>query len=223
MMQMKKLFTAVSILACSLLGFMSCSEDDNTYDAYANWPARNAEYFAQKAAEAQLAIAQAKAQYGDDWQEHCDWRMFRSTSKTPGMLSSLTDSICVHIQARGEGEVSPIWSDTVRVNYRGYLIPTQNVVNGELVDEQKVFSQSYLGELNPQIAVPAVMSVSEAVAGFATALQHMHKNDIWTVYIPSDLAYAGSTSGAVLPYSTLTFNIHLVEMYKAGTVVPDWK
>ena len=34
----------VAVLAlCGLMA--SCSEDDNTYDPYANWEARNAEYF----------------------------------------------------------------------------------------------------------------------------------------------------------------------------------
>ena len=54
---MKKglLYLAVVIFSVCTLG--ACKEEDDTYDAYANWPARNAEYFAQIAAEARDSIA----------------------------------------------------------------------------------------------------------------------------------------------------------------------
>ena len=198
---MKKglLYLAVVIFSVCTLG--ACKEEDDTYDAYANWPARNAEYFAQIAAEARDSIARAKGQYGERWEEHCNWRMFKSTTKSQNAAGALTDSICVYIEQRGAGTESPTWSDTVRVNYRGYLMPTQNMVNGEWVEERKVFSQSFMGELDNQIAVPAKMGVS----------------------IPSELAYGSQSTGSVLPYSTLTFYANLVEYYEAGEDVPDWK
>ena len=213
-------------LALVLLPFswlVSCKEEDDTYDAYANWPARNADYFAQIAAEARDSIANAKALYGSRWEEYCRWRMFRSTTKSPNTSGSLTDSICVYIEQRGTGEGCPVWTDTVRVSYRGYLMPTQTLNNGVWSEERLVFSQSFTGDLNSQIAVPAKMAVSSAVAGFATALQYMHEGDIWWVYIPSDLAYGDQSSGSVLPYSTLTFYTNLVTYYGAGQEAPDWK
>ena len=135
----------------------------------------------------------------------------------------MTDSICVYIEQRDTGRGCPTWSDTVRVNYRGYLMPTQNVVNGEWREERTVFSQSFIGEMNTQIIVPTQMAVSSAVAGFATALQYMHVGDVWWVYIPSELAYGSQSSGSVLPYSTLTFYLNLADYHKPGDVVPGWK
>ena len=137
----------------------------------------------------------------------------------------MTDSICVYIEQRGAGTESPTWSDTVRVNYRGYLMPTQNMVNGEWVEERKVLLPSLSwDELDNQIAVPAKMGVSSAVAGFATALQyHALKVMSGWVYIPSELAYGSQSTGSVLPYSTLTFYANLVEYYEPGEDVPDWK
>ena len=202
---------------------MACKDEDDTYDPYANWPARNAEYFAQIATEARDSIALAKAQHGDQWESHCNWRMFKSTTKSPNALGAMTDSICVYIEQRGTGRGCPTWSDTVRVNYRGYLMPTQNVVNGEWREERTVFSQSFIGEMNTQIIVPTQMAVSSAVAGFATALQYMHVGDVWWVYIPSELAYGSQSSGSVLPYSTLTFYLNLADYHKPGDVVPGWK
>lgn len=57
---MKKglLYLAVVIFSVCTLG--ACKEEDDTYDAYANWPARNAEYFAQIAAEARDSIARQR-------------------------------------------------------------------------------------------------------------------------------------------------------------------
>ena len=220
---MKKRLFYIWTFVLALCAFVACKDEDDTYDPYANWPARNAEYFAQIAAEARDSISRAKSQHGDQWEAHCNWRMFKSTTKSPNTPGALTDSICVYIEQRGTGRGCPTWSDTVRVNYRGYLMPTQNLVNGEWKEERTVFSQSFIGELNAQIAVPAQMAVSSAVAGFATALQYMHVGDIWWIYIPSELAYGSQASGSVQPYSTLTFYTNLVDYHEPGDVVPGWK
>lgn len=220
---MKKSLLYLAVAVFSLCTLEACKEEDDTYDAYANWSSRNAEYFVRIAAEARDSIVRAKALYGEQWEEYCNWRMFKSTTKSQNVVGGVTDSICVYIEQRGTGTESPIWSDTVRVNYRGYLMPTPNMVNGEWVEERKVFSQSFLGELNNQIVVPEKIGVSAAVPGFATALQYMHKGDVWWVYMPSELAYGSQSSGSVLPYSTLTFYTNLVEYYKPGEEVPDWK
>ena len=220
---MKKRLFYIWTVVLALCAFVACKDEDDTYDPYANWPARNAEYFAQIATEARDSIALAKAQHGDQWESHCNWRMFKSTTKSPNALGAMTDSICVYIEQRGTGRGCPTWSDTVRVNYRGYLMPTQNVVNGEWREERTVFSQSFIGEMNTQIIVPTQMAVSSAVAGFATALQYMHVGDVWWVYIPSELAYGSQSSGSVLPYSTLTFYLNLADYHKPGDVVPGWK
>ena len=220
---MKKRLLYIWTFVLALCAFVACKDEDDTYDPYANWPARNAEYFAQIATEARDSIALAKAQHGDQWESHCNWRMFKSTTKSPNALGAMTDSICVYIEQRDTGRGCPTWSDTVRVNYRGYLMPTQNVVNGEWREERTVFSQSFIGEMNTQIIVPTQMAVSSAVAGFATALQYMHVGDVWWVYIPSELAYGSQSSGSVLPYSTLTFYLNLADYHKPGDVVPGWK
>lgn len=219
---MKKRFTFIywTLALLVTLGVSSCSEEDDAYDAYANWPARNADYFMQVAAQARTAIAEAKTTYGDEWESHCEWRMYKSTNKAPMAHGGTTDSICVKIEQRGVGEESPKWSDTVRVHYRGTLMPVQNVYGEK---EEKVFSQSYIGELNPAVAVPVKMGVSDAVAGFATALQYMHVGDSWCIYMPAELAYGAKESGTVLPYSTLTFRVNMAAFYKAGTTVPEWK
>lgn len=205
---MKKILYSISWCLCLL--FAACSEEGDAYDPYANWAARNATYFALKADTARTEIAEAKALYGDEWEQHCDWRMYKSVRKSPLVVGALTDSICVRILERGTGVGSPLSTDTVWVNYRGTLIPVQMEVEGKFQEEHVIFSQSFVGELDLQVANPSDFVVGATVAGFSTALQHMHTGDQWEVYIPSALAYGSEADGRVPAYSTLKFFIHLV-------------
>ena len=52
------------------MGMASCSETDDTWDPYTNWQARNAAWYEQVSDSARTAIAQAKAQYGEEWEAH---------------------------------------------------------------------------------------------------------------------------------------------------------
>ena len=72
---MKRLLFGVSSLL--LLFVVACSDDEEAYDPYTNWKARNTAWFASVADSARTAIAEAKAQYGDSWEQHCDWRMYK--------------------------------------------------------------------------------------------------------------------------------------------------
>lgn len=218
---MKRFLRGAAILCAATMG--ACSDNVENYDAYANWEERNAAYYLVVADSARNAIAAAKHQYGDDWEAHCDWRMFQSLTKSPEMQGSITDSICVHIFDRGTGDGCPAWSDTVRVHYRGYLMAANYLVNGELKEQRKVFSQSYIGDFDEERIVPALMGVSSTVPGFSTALQYMHEGDNWLVYIPQELGYGSQTQTTIPAYSTLIFQVKLVKCYKPGEEIPTWK
>ena len=224
---MNKSHVVLIMLLAIVSVFSSCKESDDTFNPYHNWAARNATYYINVADTARTAIAAAKKQYGDVWEEHCEWRMYKSTTHDSSVdLGRVTDSICVRVLTVGIGSGSPIWTDTVRVNYRGTLMPYENIVNGKDTLVTTIFDQSYYGELNQSTSVPAKMAVSGTIAGFSTALQHMHNGDIWQVYIPQQLGYGSSTISGVngVPaYSTLIFKINLVAYYRVGTVVPEWQ
>jgi FKBP-type peptidyl-prolyl cis-trans isomerase FklB len=51
------------------------------------------------------------------------------------------------------------------------------------------------------------------VSGFTTALLNMHPGDYWRVTIPYQLGYGATASGSVPAYSTLIFEIKLVEFW----------
>lgn len=222
----KRLLPLILLLT---LGFAACSENEDEYDPYTNWPARNDQWFATITDSARTAIAEAKAQWGDRWEEHCEWRQYKSLLKSQDYDSGrYTDSICVHILQRGEGTYSPTFSDTVRLNLRGWLMPaTYKRYNADRVEVdsvlQKVFTENYSGAYNPAMAAPSLMAVGSTIEGFSTALQYMVEGDDWLVYIPQNLAYGNSASAAIPAYSTLQFRLSMVAVYPSGSGVPAWK
>ena len=77
------------------LFFVSCSEKNSEWNPYHDWESRNSMWFQEVADSARTAIAVAKAQYGDDWEAHCQWRMFKSLQRSADIQGPLTDSIDV--------------------------------------------------------------------------------------------------------------------------------
>ncbi|MFA7065782.1 MAG: FKBP-type peptidyl-prolyl cis-trans isomerase, partial [Dysgonamonadaceae bacterium] len=54
--------------------------------------------------------------------------------------------------------------------------------------------------------------VSGVVDGFSTALQHMKEGDKWEVWIPWQLGYGERGQSPIPGYTTLVFEIELVEV-----------
>ena len=64
--------------------------------------------------------------------------------------------------------------------------------------------------------------------GWTTAMMQMKKGltrdkgDVWRIYVPATLGYEGRTDVSGIPaYSTLIFDLNLVDFYPIGTPVPD--
>lgn len=203
---------------CCLIALTSCSEiAEKQWDPYYDWKARNAAWYEQIADSARTAIAAAQTEYGDTWEEHCDWRMYRSLLRSDSLnssnvLGSLTDSICVHIRQRGAGTVSPIYNDTVNLSFRGWLMPTEyEQADGSTKTFMAKFTETFYGTYNPETAKPQIMLVYNTIEGFSTALQYMVEGDVWDVYIPQQLGYKNEVSNAIPAYSTLLFRLYMRE------------
>jgi len=222
-----KNFVWTSIIVSLFL--VSCSEDETVWDPYYDWQARNEVWFRSIADSARTAIADAKVQYGDEWQDHCPWRMIKRLDQAQDYNTGrVDDSICARIITRGIGSLTPEWSDTVRVSYRGWMMPTtyrDYNAAGQYVDSlrQEVFDQSYYGEFNTATAAPSLAPVSSFIVGYYTALQYMVEGDDWMVYIPYRLGYGTSDHGTIPAYSTLQFRIHMAAVYPCNSGVPAWK
>ena len=216
-----------------LLFVAACSDEETPYDPYYDWQTRNAQWFRDISNEANAAIAEAKTEYGDAWEEHCQWRKFKTLYQPQNYnTGNATDSICVRIAGPNTSEkalkLSPKWNDSIRVNYRGWLMPTIYKIentNNVSVDSlmQEVFDQSYYGDFDAATAAPSLSATSTFIEGFNTALQYMVEGDDWYVYIPQELAYGSNTSGKIPAYSTLLFRIHLAAVYPCNSGVPTWK
>lgn len=226
------------MLVLAVLCLCSCSDkEEKSYDSYANWAKRNAIWYATICDSARQAIndQDSIAKYTEEvWQnDSCEWRMYKSLLKSQDYDSGLVrDSICVHIRQRGKGMeegatgqvLYPAYTDSVRLNFAGWLMETTyEEYDGSLATYQKSFTKSYVGDFDPSLAAPQLMSVASTVEGFCTALQYMKAGDVWDVYIPYNLAYGTSASGIIPAYSTLLFRIHMVAAYRSGSGIPEWK
>lgn len=93
------------------------------------------------------------------------------------------------------GGDSPTAASTVRTHYHGTLL------------DGTVFDSSY------ERGQPAEFPVGGVIKGWTEALQMMQVGDKWRLYVPHDLAYGEQgAGGAIGPYSTLVFDVELLEI-----------
>lgn len=183
----------------------ACSKEETEAGEFANWQERNEAYFATL----EDSLSQASAQ----WLKIKNYSLDQSVE----ILGPSSDYIYVKVIDSGTETASPAYTDSVRVMYRGRLIPSVTYPAGY------VFDSTVNGNFDIATGSTAKMLVSTLVDGFSTALQHMHRGDRWRVYIPYQLGY-GSTgnSGSVPGYSTLIFDLQLLDFSHAGEAMPVW-
>ena len=187
---MKKYLFILIVLA---VGLVSCSESKGEADEYDDWQNRNEAYFEkvyQQASGSPARLILPK------------WSLGGSETTVPH-----TDNIIVEVLENGEGGLSPLHTDSVEVHYVGRLMPTTNYPEGF------VFEKSYARTFDPEVSPSKTMSVSGLTKGFATALMSMHRGDHWRVTVPYQLGYGATASSLIPAYSTLIFEIRLVDFW----------
>ena len=200
------LLLAFGISLC-LAALASCSETEET-DEYANWQERNEAYID--------SIAKVCSINADGkWIRILSFTLNEKDINGNTTIWDNENYVYCHIETIGEGTTSPIFTDTVCVNYRGRLIPSPSYPEG------LVFDQSFKGKvLDPLVNVPKSLCVGGVKVGWSTALQKMHAGDIWKVYIPSHLGYGASAQTSIPAHSTLIFDINLTAFYPREIPVP---
>jgi len=136
------------------------------------------------------------AQLAEEYEEYItENKSFLEANAIRDSVVSLPDGLQYAIITEGNGPL-PGAGDMVKVNYTGWLI-----------DGTKFDSSIDRGE-------PAVFGVGDVIQGWSEILQQMPVGSKWKVWIPADLAYgANSPQGsAILPFSTLIFEIDLMEI-----------
>ena len=112
--------------------------------------------------------------------------------------------------------MSPLYTDTVRVSYRGRLIPTVSYPLGS------VFDETYEGSYSTTTTGVVDNKVSNFRDGFATALQHMHVGDRWRVFMSYQLGYGTSDYLTIPAYSVLIFDVSLIDFTASGKQLTPW-
>ncbi len=108
---------------------------------------------------------------------------------------TLPSGLQYEVLKAGKGAV-PTAESRVKVHYHGTLI------DGTVFDSSVERNQ------------PAVFGVRQVIAGWTEALQLMPVGAKWRLYIPQQLAYGSREQRNIKPYSTLIFDVELLNIEK---------
>lgn len=205
-----RIFKMTFMLMMAIFALSSCSEDDVTVEEFPNWQETNDQAFADTIAYARNRIAAGDS----DWKIFLNWSLENQNANTGSFIEEYDDDcrIVVKVIEQGTGSGCPMYTDSVKVHYRGRLLPSTSYSDGY------VFAETYSGEFNEETALPVNLYVGGQNDGFTTALMQMHIGDRWKMYIPYNLGYgtSGYTSIGVPGYSLLIYEIKLVAYYRAN-------
>ena len=198
--------------------FASCTENKDEVEEFANWKSTNDTYW-QKL----YTATEQKIKAGDtSWKLILNYTLQGQQANSGATLSYRPeDYIIVHVEETGTGTVTPIYSDSVAVHYKGQLIPSTTYTAGLIFDKSWSNDTFNATTSRPAHSFIGLTYSSEGKAvslvdGFTTALMSMHRGDHWTVYIPYQLGYGSSKTGSVPAYSTLIFDLRLVGIAHVG-------
>jgi peptidylprolyl isomerase/FKBP-type peptidyl-prolyl cis-trans isomerase FklB len=121
--------------------------------------------------------------------------------KSPGNEAS----IYYKVIEKGDGTEPIYYTSRVKCYYKGWFVadyPEVKIKKG-LVFDQKLWDDG----------TPYSFTVgTDVIKGWAAALQHMVKGDKWEIWIPYQLAYGEGDSQTIPGFSTLAFEIEVVDV-----------
>ena len=134
-----------------------------------------------------------EAKYGEN---KAAGEKFLAENKTKEGVITTESGLQYKIIKAGKGEI-PTKESSVKVNYKGTLI------------DGTEFDSSYKRN------APATFRADQVIKGWTEALTMMPVGSKWELYIPQELAYgARETGGQIKPFSTLIFEVELLEIEK---------
>ena len=120
---------------------------------------------------------------------------FLAENKTKEGVKTTPSGLQYKVLVEGKGEV-PAADSRVKVNYKGTLI------------DGTEFDSSYKRN------TPATFGVSQVIKGWTEALKMMPVGSKWQIFVPQELAYGSRETGKIKPFSTLVFEVELLEIVK---------
>lgn len=202
---MKRILAFSLTLLTAALSFISCKETE-AYDDKADWENRNIAFMENVVSQYAASPANvATAQEGQIFRL-LSYKLDPSKDWDP-----LTSYVYCKVIERSENTGSPCFSDSVKINYRVRLMPTDDYPQGQVID------QSYrTDKLDPEVNIPYPFCISGLIEGVSTALMYMHTGDTWLLYIPYQLGYGTSAKSDIPAYSTLLFEVNLARFARTG-------
>ena len=150
-----------------------------------------AQAFVEKHAEAIKAKA-LEAQYADN---KAAGEKFLADNKAKEGVKTTPSGLQYKIITEGKGAV-PADTSSVKVHYKGTLI------------DGTQFDSSY------DRKEPTTFRANQVIKGWTEALTMMPVGSKWELYIPQDLAYGARDAGQIKPFSTLVFEVELLDIEK---------
>jgi FKBP-type peptidyl-prolyl cis-trans isomerase FklB len=130
------------------------------------------------------------AEFGDN--KKAGEAFMDSIAKTPDVVKTAS-GLCYKVITEGKGKVAAK-TDRVKVNYRGTLI------------DGTEFDSSYKRN------EPSTFRANQVIPGWTEALTMMPVGSHWMLYIPQDLAYGERNQGTIKPFSTLIFDVEVLDI-----------
>ena len=121
--------------------------------------------------------------------------LFLEENKTKAGVVTLPSGLQYKVIKEGKG-AKPVSTDVVKVHYKGTLI------------DGTEFDSSYSRN------EPSEFGVTHVIQGWTEALQLMPVGSKWELYIPQELAYGSADRDPIRPYSTLVFEMELLDIVK---------
>lgn len=123
-----------------------------------------------------------------------DGEKFLAENKKRDGVQETTSGLQYEVITMGTGD-KPAPTDVVRVHYNGTLI------------DNTTFDSSVERE-------PAEFGVNQVIQGWQEGIQLMPVGSKFKFYIPYELGYGENGTGPIPPYSTLVFEVELLEIVK---------
>ena len=118
---------------------------------------------------------------------------FLAENKTKEGVQTTPSGLQYKVLVEGTGE-KPTATSRVKVHYKGTLI------------DGTEFDSSYKRK------DPITFGVGQVIKGWGEALQLMPVGSKWQLFIPQELAYGARETGKIKPFSTLVFEVELIEI-----------
>lgn len=120
---------------------------------------------------------------------------FLAENKNKEGVKTTESGLQYKVLVAGNGEI-PTDTSRVKVHYKGTLI------------DGTEFDSSYSRK------EPITFGVNQVIKGWTEALKMMPVGSKWQIFIPQELAYGPRETGKIKPFSTLIFEVELIEIVK---------